>query len=329
MSFLQVIVDAVAEIDSGESATISALETKLKSLLEDGLGGQPIVNIRSSEDGVFSDLEIDLILKWDFKKTKALGIDLGMLLSDVDIPGVDPFKEALLPSGGEADIELGGELAVTLSLGIEYNADPTGPFITPYIVGSTGLVASFYSGGGVTFKAALGPLTGSVNADFEAGTEDSPLKLQIGLKDDSTRYYLSDPQVGSIMRDGFVYPSNILDEIESSFQGGASATIGATVPLINAVAEFEISIEDINDVFTAVGDAIDVQVLELSVGISEPPSFLDILLSDPSAIVEALDLVLETVESASLGPSGIVTQFRVPYVSGGIRDSLGAGTPGK
>jgi hypothetical protein len=41
------------------------------------------------------------------------------------------------------------------------------------------------------------------------------------------------------------------------------------------------------------------------------PSFLDILLTDPQAIVDALDAVFLSTEEASLGSYGIVTRFPV------------------
>lgn len=67
-------------------------------------------------------------------------------------------------------------------------------------------------------------------------------------------------------------------------------------------------------------------MIELTAGFDKP-SFLNILLADPDAIVDALDLVLETAEAASLGPSGIVTSFPIPYTPNAIHEALGAGTP--
>jgi hypothetical protein len=55
--------------------------------------------------------------------------------------------------------------------------------------------------------------------------------------------------------------------------------------------------------------AIGVEV-ELHVDIPEPPKFLDILLSDPADIVDALELVLlKTAESASSWTQGYSYYF--------------------
>jgi hypothetical protein len=65
--------------------------------------------------------------------------------------------------------------------------------------------------------------------------------------------------------------------------------------------------------------------VELHVDIPEPPSLLDILVADSAGIVDALELVLETAKSASLGPKGIVTTFPVPYAKDTIQNALSAG----
>ena len=135
-----------------------------------------MINITSADDGVYADLTIDLMLKWDFEESKALGLDLGVLLAGVGDATVEQFKKAIVPPPGAAVIEVKGGLILTLALGIEYN-DQT-KRVTPYIIGSTGLEAFLSSGAEIAFEAALGPLTGSVTADFQAGSVDSPLKLQ-------------------------------------------------------------------------------------------------------------------------------------------------------
>jgi len=329
VAFLQVVVDAVAELagiddSEAEGSTFSALEAKLESLLQDEVGGKPDVNITSSSNGFYSDLMIELTLNWTFKETKQLGLDLGELLAEVDVTGVEDFKQELLPPAGEAGIEVEGGLLVTLALGLEYSN--TTKKVTPYVIGSTGMRAYFMSKGFVQFEASLGPLTGEVVANFTAGTKAMPLALQVGLNE-SSNYYLKDPNA-TANRTGFTYPgkiTKILNYVEASFSGAASANIKAEVPLIFAEAEFQVTIADVNAVFNKTANATHAEVKKLTAGIPKP-SFLSILLADPQAIVDALDNVLALAEDASLGLNGIVTKFDVPFIKGAIQNGLGAGT---
>ena len=85
--FLQVVVDAVntlvndcpecSDDDSDEnSSTFQALEVKLASLLQDGVGGTPSVSIDTTSDDVRSNLELDITLEWSFSEAYSLQIDL-------------------------------------------------------------------------------------------------------------------------------------------------------------------------------------------------------------------------------------------------------------
>jgi hypothetical protein len=87
-----------------------------------------------------------------------------------------------------------------------------------------------------------------VTGDFDAGLNDDPLKLKVEL-DGSKEYCLLDPGREGQLRDGFMYRTNLTDEVEFSFSGSATARIEALVPLIGAEAKFDITIENINDVF--------------------------------------------------------------------------------
>jgi hypothetical protein len=53
---------------------------------------------------------------------------------------------------------------------------------------------------------------------------------------------------------------------------------------------------------------------------------LDILLADPEALLESLENIFNTLEGATLGPSGIVTTFPIPFIRNSLGRSLGAGT---
>lgn len=331
------MVDAVAEIAGGDDSedsgsTFSALETKLEALLQDGIGGAPMVNIASSEDGDYSDLTIELELRWSLMESKEIGIDLGELLAEADaVEGLDNFLDSFVPSG-EAGFDVQTELTFTLALGIEYNSITKAA--TPYIIGSSGLVVSFNATGDVKFKAAVGPLNGEVGAIFNIGNTTKPVEFQVGFED-GTNYYLANPKprdwlgLQLTQRPNYEYLGgvpNILNKTTAGFSGPAKAEIEANIPLIGASAEFSVEIEDVNKVFAGEPGAIETTVDIKKPGISKP-SFLQILLSDPTAIVSALDTVLEITEAASLGPRGIITTFPVPYTDSPIKKALGAGTP--
>jgi len=55
-------------------------------------------------------------------------------------------------------------------------------------------------------------------------------------------------------------------------------------------------------------------------------SFLDILLLDPAAIVEAVNSIFLAANDLTLGTNGIVTKFQLPFVGTAVSRSLKAGT---
>ena len=57
-----------------------------------------------------------------------------------------------------------------------------------------------------------------------------------------------------------------------------------------------------------------------------PSSFLDLLLLDPAAIVDAVDGLFKTASDLTLGKDGIVTKFQLPFVGTAVSRSLKAGT---
>lgn len=71
--FLQVIVDAVDKIvneceecddPNAPKSSFGVLESKLTSLLQDGVGGTPSVDFVSVSDDIRSTLDIDITLAW-------------------------------------------------------------------------------------------------------------------------------------------------------------------------------------------------------------------------------------------------------------------------
>lgn len=72
-SFLQVIVSAVDSIvndclecndSTAPKSPFSVIETKLSTLLQDGVGGTPSVGIATASNHARSSLEIDVTLAW-------------------------------------------------------------------------------------------------------------------------------------------------------------------------------------------------------------------------------------------------------------------------
>ena len=50
------------------------------------------------------------------------------------------------------------------------------------------------------------------------------------------------------------------------------------------------------------------------VSVVEIPSFLDILLLDPTAIIDAVDGLFKSFNELTLGRQGIVTTFSMPFI---------------
>jgi hypothetical protein len=145
----------------------------------------------------------------------------------------------------------------------------------------------------------------------------------VGLNE-SLNYYLD----SSAARPGFVNVSGInglIDEVGVKFDGSVNAQIDAAIALIGTTLTCTVGVSDLDALFRG-----DTTALFLSYSVTTPefeiPSFLDILLMDPQGIVDALDGIFLTIEDASLGPHGIVTNLPIPFIRNGLGSALGAGT---
>ncbi len=65
---------------------------------------------------------------------------------------------------------------------------------------------------------------------------------------------------------------------------------------------------------------------EVNLFLPQMNSFLDILLLDPAAIVEAVNSIFLAANDLTLGTNGIVTKFQLPFVGTAVSRSLKAGT---
>jgi len=306
--------------DEKTATTFTALQSKLETLLIDGVGGTPKVTISPHTNNISSDLVVELELAWDFTDTKTLLIVLSDLFSESDYKkykSLDYFANALLPGEGEASISVNGELAFRLGVGLEY-VSQTGN-VKPYVCGTTGFFLKLDANGEASYDASVGAFQGSIDANVSV-----EVGLDVGLNS-SLNYYLLDEEGWS--RDGFESVSSIsalVNKVTAEFSGTASGTVVAGLSLLGTSVNVDVRISDLSEFFR------NASALIIDIDVTTPPakipSFLDILLAEPQGIIDALDDVFRTAEEACLGPNGIVTRFPIPFIRNGLGNALGAGT---
>jgi hypothetical protein len=329
--FLQIVVYTIdqlvndcTECSDPESpkSTFNALETKLKSLLQDAVGGTPIVKFTPTSDAIRSSLDLDITLQWTFLEARQLNIDLASILEGLDLDeDIKNFAKGLVALEGQASIEIVGSLSVTLGLGLEYLKE-TESFI-PYMKGTTGLVITFAADANAEFEASIGPLSATVDVKATVDNYGQPLAITVGLNP-SLNYYISTDQ--KLTRSGFTRVpsiSTLADEISVAIAGQILARIDAEFVGGLGSAVMKIQISDINNVIQRKSGAI---ALYYKVSMTEIPSLLDILLLDPVAIVNAVDSLFKSVNDLTLGRQGIVTTFPMPFIGTEVARALKAGS---
>jgi hypothetical protein len=143
--------------------------------------------------------------------------------------------------------------------------------------------------------------------------------------DNDVNYYISQNQI--LQREGFQVVSSIgrlVDELSVTVAGQIAGTVHAEFLRGLGEAYLEISIGDLNNVIQRKPGAISVYYEASFEGI---PSFLDILLLEPAAIVDAVNGIFKDANDLTLGENGIVTKFDVPFIGSAVSRSLKAGTP--
>ena len=128
--FLQIVVDAIDQLvnDCSEcedpdapKSTFTLLETKLRTLLQDTVGGTPSVDFIPSSDEIRSSLELDLTMQWTFQEATQLNIDLASILEGMDLDeDLLNIVKGIIAVEGQGRIEVSGSLSFTLGIGLEY-----------------------------------------------------------------------------------------------------------------------------------------------------------------------------------------------------------------
>ena len=326
-SFLQTFVTAVEtlmeEEESGEKGTFSALDTKLTTLLKDAVGGEPVVDITPSDHDETSNLDILIELNYDFIRSEEINIDLDGVIQDVtgdsELEILGYFAKALIPdSSANAVVSINASLTFTLEVGVEYNK--VTKQVAGYLRDSTGAEVTFLATADFNIGAQIGPFPGSVEIDIDVGTLSEPVKLRAGLPDNGTKYYLfgGGNDTKSI--------TDVLNDTDITFTGSITANVWAGIPDIFSEITVNISVPDILAVVENKSAFITTTTFDLPEFPLKVPSLLDILLSDPQGLLDAIDDIFERVEEASLGKKGIVTTFPAPFIEKALGDALGAGT---
>ncbi len=326
---VQELIDETSTSGNKTTTTFSSLEVKLETLLQDGVGGTPSVNITTTSDSIRSELTVELTLEWAFTQTETFVLDMSEYFSEEDIadnPGLDFFANALLPGSGEGQFGIEAALVFTMGVGLEY-VSSTGT-INPFVIGTTGFKLQLAAAGALDYECSVGAFQGGVDVEFsfDDGAGGS-MELSVGL-DENLNYYLADPGAESSNRDGFKTVSGIsglVSEVEAVFLGQAIANLTAGLSLLGLSIEVDAAISDLQEFFLGNTSVLSVDFTP-SFPSFEVPSLLDILLAEPQGIIDALDDVFETAEEASVGENGIVTRFPVPFIRNGLGDALGAGT---
>ena len=165
------------------------------------------------------------------------------------------FTKGLIALEGQGVINIGGSLAFTLGIGLEYNKKTKN--ILPYILGTTGLDVGFSIGAGATFAVTIGPFGADVTVEVVVDDSGKDLSIQLGLEDE-LRYYLP-PANSSLVRNGFVFVPSIdklVDEVAVAFLGRASGIVAVEFrglpPGARAEAYVKFDIPDINNLINKV-----------------------------------------------------------------------------
>ena len=329
--FLQIVVDAIdqlvndcTECDDPDApkSTFSVLGTKLSALLQDSVGGTPTVDLTPSSDDTRSSLDVDLTLQWSFLEARQLNIDLAAILEGMELDeNLQNFAKGMIAFEGSGGTELEGSISLSLGVGLEYMRQSR--VINPYLRGITGVRLEFAANANAVFDASIGALSATVAVDATIDNYGEPLSITVGL-DPSVNYYISTDR--RLSRSGFQRVPSIgalADEISVAIRGQVVAEIEAEFLGGLGDAFMRIQISDINNVIQRKPGAV---ALYYKVSVVEIPTFIDILLMDPVAIVNAVDSLFKSVNDLTLGRQGIVTTFPLPFIGTSVSRSLKAGS---
>ena len=195
---------------------------------------------------------------------------------------------------------------------------------------TTGVQVDIAAGAVIDFDARIGPLGAEVGANITVeGENGGPLSINVGL-DSEKRYYLFAQPNDEDTRENFVYTnvSGLIEELGVAIDGRVEGILIAEVPLVGMKAEINVTVATVDALFHGnnTSDNLITNIDFTPPSTPEFPSFIDILLQDPDALVAGLDTVFEQAEAASLGPNGIITNFPAPFISEKLGAALGANT---
>jgi hypothetical protein len=182
----------------------------------------------------------------------------------------------------------------------------------------------FFAGANAVFEASIGALSGTVDLKAAIDNYGEPLSISIGLNP-NFNYYISDESI-ILQRSGFKRVTSwedLLNDVSAAIRGQVAAEIEILLAGGLGWAFMSMQISDINNLLQGKDGAVAF-VFESS--ILEKPSFIDLLLLNPRAIVNAIDSLFKSVSEFTLGRRGIVTTFPMPFIGATISRELKAGT---
>ena len=307
-----------------KSTTIQAVENRLTTLLNDAFGENNVmVNWDTTSNDLYSDLLFNISIYPSHIENSRLTIDLKELLQGTDMP--DLFVHTLAP---QVSLQTESHARLDLRLGMEIDAATE--TIRPYILGTTGLEVSWYLDGIAAFETEVGPLPGSVEANFRIGQSSSdPLTLTLSL-DSTTKYYIendSGAAKGTLARTGFVHKtvSDLVGDLKVSFDGFLTADL--EMELLNlpfpASTTINATITNLADFISNSSDGVLVNFSTTAPSTIQRLSLFDLLLLNPQTVVNQLNDAMSSVEDAALGRRGVLATFPVPFIRNGIGAALG------
>jgi hypothetical protein len=207
-------------------------------------------------------------------------------------------------------------------------------YISLCCISTTGVQVDIRAEAAVDFEARIGPLGAEVGATItvrgenKGENDNGPLSIRAGL-DPKKSYYVGPEPIDPDFRPDFNHTgvSGLVDALEVTFDGRVEAILVAEVPLVGMKAVINVTVASVGDLFKNITENnLFANVTDFKRPTLEIPSFIDILLADPDALVAGLDSVFEQAEAASLGPNGIITNFPAPFISEKLGAALGANT---
>lgn len=297
-------------------------------------------------------------MAWSFDDARSLAIDFDAILDGLELDEeIKNLAKGLLAFEGTARTLIEGGLSFTLGIGLEYVKATKK--ILPFIKGTTGLELSFAAGAVAKFQATVGPLSAEIDAELELDNLGEQVVIKFGL-DSLLNYYLGDQtrtstksptQTNTVIdrssrrlqtttpkpkskspikpkditsRAGFTVINSLSDlknSVAVSIAGGLSGKIDVRVTNLPcpASASFELSLADINCVIQKKPGCISVVYQS---DFCEIPSLLELLTSDPDAVLDAVDDLMLSVENLVFGRRGVIKNFAVPIIGRNLQDSI-------